>query len=203
MTCPTIEGRCAAIRTLLALAPLLGLACSTTMTNLYVAAGEPPLCEVNPNLGRVIVVAETAWRPNQKDVAEREAMVERSLAEVLGALPCGQVEIDSLTAWADRSEQAVLSALAARGAQTAVLVRIEELTPQLALTFSVPFLWASTSEADFRLRALGTADGSVMLDARVRRFTGGPFQLRPAKWAEDELTAGLAELVGASLPEDP
>jgi len=183
------------------LGPGVGLGCATS-THHHVAAGNPPLCRDHPALGRTLVVPETAWRGDQKDVAEREAMVVRSLEAVFGALPCGEAEIDPLTEWGDRSEESLLSDLAARGIRTAVLVRMEELGPLVGVTFSLPLLWTSFSEADFRVRVLDVGESRVLLDARVERLRGGPFHVRPASWSEAELTAGLAELLGASLPDD-
>jgi len=77
--------------------------------------------------------------------------------------------------------------LRAEGVDTALFVRIEEPTPRLAVTMPLPIRWWGTREADFRVRAVDVAHGRVRLDARIRRTTGGAFQLRPAAWSEEEL----------------
>lgn len=59
------------------LVPLVALAllgCSTTATRQYLAAGELPLCRQAHMLGRVAILPETVWRPDQKDRVERNAM---------------------------------------------------------------------------------------------------------------------------------
>lgn len=90
-----------------------------------------------------------------------------------------------------------LEVLAAAGIDTAIFVRIEELGPMLAVTFSVPFLWVGTSEAQVRLRAMHIATGRVLLDAGIKRCRGGPFQLRPASWAQSGLDAASTVLLRA------
>lgn len=126
-------------------------------------------------------------------------MAARAIARAFADLPCGSLAapggVRVFAGWSAAGEGDLISSLRADGVDTVVLVRIEELTPTLAVTFSVPFLWVGTSEADFRVRALRTADGPVILDRRIRRVSNGPFQLRPASWAEPELEAGLRQVV--------
>jgi hypothetical protein len=81
-----------------------------------------------------------------------------------------------------------------------IFLRLEELTPRLLVTLSLPFLWSGTSEADFRVRAVTTEASSVLVDLRVKRTTGGPFHLRPASWAEAELEAALRGAIAGPLP---
>lgn len=171
-------------------------ACTWTRSDQYLAAGRESLCAQGfAPLGVVAVLPETAWRFDQKERAKREAMIERAIAKAFADLPCGSLAppggVEPLAVWSIHSEQALLASLANRGIDSAVIVRVEELTPRLAITFSLPFLWGSSSEADFRIRALDTRHATVLADFRVKRVVGGFFQLRPPSWAEPELATAL------------
>jgi hypothetical protein len=38
--------------------------------------------------------------------------------------------------------------------------------------------------------------GDVLTDMRVRRSTGGPFNIRPAEWSRDQFNAALRDIIG-------
>lgn len=188
-----------------AMAALLN-GCAATTTSLYLAAGSEPLCrpEADP-LGRVAVLPEAAWRADQKDVGERLEMAQHAIESAFTDFPCGDLTepggISGFARWADRPEAAVLEQLGGRGIDTVIFLRLEELTPRLLVTLSLPFLWSGTSEADFRIRAIATETSSVLIDLRVKRSTGGPFHLRPASWAEAELEAALRAAIARPPPQ--
>ena len=171
-------------------------ACTATRTDMYLAAGRESLCGhgLDP-LGVVAVLPETAWRADQKDRVGRAELARRAIAKAFEDLSCGSLAapggIEAFGSWSSQPEQVLLDSLASRGVDTVVIVRIEELTPRLGITFSIPFLWLSSSEADFRLRALSTAHATVLADFRMKRVRGGPFQLRPAGWAGPQLEVAL------------
>jgi hypothetical protein len=159
-----------------------------------------PLCTPRrAGLGVVAVLPEAAWRSDQKEAAERLAMAGRALTRAFAALPCGSLAppggVRPFSPWAPSPEESVLQPLAEAGIETALLVRIEELTPRLLVTLSVPFLWFGASEADFSIRAVHLPSRSVLLDARIQRITGGPFHLRPPAWSEDELVRALEQVL--------
>jgi hypothetical protein len=194
-----------AVVTLLLSCSLAG--CAATTTKLYLAAGSSPLCgpDADP-LGSVIVLPEAAWRPDQKDVEERIAIAERAISRAFEDLPCGHLEapggIRAFAPWSNRPESDILSLFASRSVDTIVLLRVEELTPNLLITLSLPFLWSGTNEADLRVRALATDPARVLLDLRIDRTTGGPFHLRPASWSEPELEAALREVLVGNRGDD-
>jgi hypothetical protein len=184
---------------LLAVAAVI-LGCSSTSTSTYVAAGGSPLCTPREaGLGVVAVLPEAAWRSEQKEATERLAMAGRALSRAFAALPCGSLGppggVRPFSPWAPSPEERILQQLAEAGVETAILLRIEELTPRLLVTFSLPFLWFGASEADFRIRVVHLPGRSVLLDARVRRVTGGPFHLRPPAWSEEELVRALEQVL--------
>jgi len=185
------------IRVLGALVAVLALiGCSSTFTQSHIAGGSIPLCGSARDLGRAAVIPETAWRNDQKDIPERTALASRALGHAFSTAGCGdEVEVRGFSSWATELERDRLEALAAAGVDTAIFVRIEELGPTLAVTFSLPFLWVGTSEAQMRLRAIHIPTGQVLLDASVKRSRGGPFQLRPQSWAEAELESALVSLL--------
>jgi hypothetical protein len=150
------------------------------------AAGTPPLCAGELDLGTVSVVAETSWRADQKEPRVREAMAERAIVRAFAALPCGRVVAITPIAAAPQRAAAV-------DADTLVRVRIEELGPQVIL--SLPVLWRVNSDVRLQLSATATVSGETLLDLDHRRTVGGPFTLRPAAWAEDELEAALRDLL--------
>ena len=86
-----------------------------------------------------------------------------------------------------------LEALALEGIDTVISLSVEELGP--TLTLSLPVLWSGSSVAAFSLRAIHLPTRRVLLDARVARTTGGPFQLRPAAWAEREFVDAFESLL--------
>ena len=69
----------------------------------------------------------------------------------------------------------------------------------LYFTFSLPILWGGSNEADFHIRMLSSKTGDVLIDMRVRRSTGGPFNIRPAEWSRDELQAALHDIIWKEL----
>ena len=178
--------------------------CAATTTDVYLAAGSVPLCRSGAPLGPTVVLPEAAWRADQKDISQRLEMAQQAIESAFADFPCGSLlepgGIRGFSHWADRPEAELLAQLGSQGVDTVIFLRLEELTPRLLVTLSLPFLWSGTSEADFRVRAVTTEASSVLVDLRVKRTTGGPFHLRPASWAEAELEAALRGAIAGPLP---
>ena len=175
--------------------------CASTSTKTYRAAGKPTICDgKNDSLGRVVVLPETAWRNDQKEPAKRESMAREEIKNAFQSFPCGNLSapggIRNFSNWSSKPESELMKQFSAEGIDTIILLRIEELTPYLFFTFSLPVLWAGSSEADFRIRMLSVKTGDVLTDMRIRRTTGGPFNIRPAEWSRDELKAALQDIIG-------
>jgi len=171
-------------------------ACTATQIQSHVASGDSPLCAQTADLGRIAVVPETAWRANQKDRDERTAMATGAIRRAFSDLGCGSdLNVREFASWSSSLEADQLRRLSDDGVDTAIFIRVEELGPTLAITLSVPFLWVGLSEAQVGLRAIHIPTQRVLLDARIRRVRGGPFQLRPASWAQAELEGALVSLV--------
>lgn len=180
--------------------------CAATTVNVYRVGEEKTLCdEKGKNLGYVAILPEVAWRKDQKEPEKRKQMALEEIERSFQQFPCGTLSapggIRSFADWSGKPESALLKNLATEGVDTVILIRIEELSPRLYVTFSLPFLWGGTSEADFRIRALSVESGSVLTDMRVKRFRGGPFNIRPAEWARKEFSAALDEIFRTAVSD--
>ena len=180
---------------------LLSIAgCASTSMKIYLAAGKPTICDgKNDGLGHMAVLPETAWRNDQKEPAKRESMALEEIKKAFQGFPCGSLSapggIRDFSSWSSKPESELLKQFSNEGVDTIILLRIEELTPYLYFTFSLPILWGGSNEADFRIRMLSVKTGDVLTDMRVRRSTGGPFNIRPAEWSRDELKAALSDII--------
>jgi hypothetical protein len=175
--------------------------CASTSIKTYQAAGKPTICDGgNDGLGHIAVLPETAWRNDQKEPAKRESMALEEIKKAFQGFPCGNLStpggIRNFSSWSSKPESELLKQFSIEGVDTIILLRIEELTPYLYFTFSLPILWGGSNEADFRIRMLSVKTGDVLTDMRVRRSTGGPFNIRPAEWSRDELNAALHDIIG-------
>ncbi len=180
--------------------------CASTSMKTYRAAGKSTICDGNNDaLGHIVVLPETAWRNDQKEPAERESMALEEIKNAFQGLPCGSLSapggIRNFSSWSSKPESELLKQFSDEGVDTIIILRIEELTPYLYFTFSLPILWGGSNEADFRIRMLSVKTGDVLTDMRVRRSTGGPFNIRPAEWSRDELNAALHDIIGKGKME--
>lgn len=182
------------------LAGIIISGCASTTMQSYRAGGKETICTGRGDLlGHIAVLPEMAWRNDQKEPNIRQQMALEEIAQAFREIPCGSIAppggIRDVAKWSNRPESELLQTFSAEGVDTIILLRIEELTPRVYFTYSLPFLWASASEADFRIRALSVKSGEVLMDTRVKRSTGGPFHLRPAEWARVELYTALKKIM--------
>jgi len=174
--------------------------CATTSTKIYQISEKTVICGRNSdNFGYTAVLPEAAWRNDQKEPAKRELMALEEIKKAFDNFPCGSFSapggVREFAKWSRKSESELLKDFSNEGVDTIILLRIEEFTPRLYLTLSLPVLWGGSSEADFRIRMLSVKTGKVLVDMRVLRSTGGPFNIRPAQWARDELRAALQDII--------
>jgi hypothetical protein len=174
--------------------------CATTSTKIYRMSERTAICGRNgDDFGYVAVLPETAWREDQKEPAKRELMALEEIKKAFDNFPCGRLSapggVREFAQWSRKSESALLKDFSNQGVDTSILLRLEEFTPRLYFTFSLPVLWGGSSEADFRIRMLSVKTGEALFDMRVLRSTGGPFNIRPAEWARDELRIALHDII--------
>jgi len=175
--------------------------CAVTTMHTYQAAGKRTICD-GTDLGKIAVLPEAAWRHDQKEPGKRKLMALEEIENSFKEMACGSISapggIREFSSWSSEPESQLLKQFHEEGVDTIIIIRIEELTPRLQITFSLPFLWAGSNEADFRIRVLSVKTGEVLNDMRVKRLTGGPFNIRPAEWSRIELNAALDEITDSS-----
>jgi len=173
--------------------------CVTTRINTYSINEKETICHKNINLGSIIILPEAAWRKDQKEPIKREQMALSEIKKAFKEISCGKVSssngIKQFSNWSELSEKITLEKFSNKGFDTIIFIRIEELTPRLNITFSIPFLWSGTNEADFRVKTISIKTGKILNDMRIKRETGGFFNIRPAEWSKDELYAALLSIV--------
>ena len=173
--------------------------CTSTRMYTYSVTDKNVICgSVNADLGNVAVITETAWRSDQKEPIKRKKMALNEIRKAFKTIPCGNISLpDGIKNqnWSNLSEMAILKNYTNKDIDTVILIRVEELSPRLKLTYSLPFLWSGTSVADFHIRMVSVKTGEVLNDMRVKRITGGPFNIRPAKWSGTELNAALRSIL--------
>ena len=151
--------------------------CAVTNYSTYPTVGNGKICN-GKNLGKVAVLPEAAWRSNQKEPETRERMAIDEIEKSFQAFPCGIISstqgIRKFSNWSSEPESELLAQFLSEGIDTIIMIRVEELTPRIQVTFSLPFLWGGSSEADFRLRVLSPVAGAVLNDMRVKRLNRWP-----------------------------
>jgi len=175
-------------------------ACTTTSMSTYSIDKSKSICnEKNTELGTIVVLPEAAWRADQKEPEKREEMSLEEIKSVFKNIPCGKIAspdgVKNFSNWSDIPEAEMLNGFSNQGIDTVIIIRMEELTPRLEITFSIPFLWGGYSEADFRVRVISVKTGHTLTDMRIKRVTGGPFNVRPAEWSREELNAALHSII--------
>jgi hypothetical protein len=180
----------------LALAALA--ACATTERKSTASVGSPPLCSPGVQLGDVVVAPMTHWRADQKEKAERAAIAQGAIGEAFKKVPCAS-SVKVLSIAPDGDASAKLAQAKGDGAETAVLIRVEELGP--ILTISIPALWSTWSDVKFSLEAVDLASGEAKLRLDHHRKVGGAFQLRGVGPLQAEMEAALGEVIAGRSGE--
>ena len=174
-------------------------ACAATRINTYSIDGKETICHSNINLGSIVVLPEAAWRHDQKEPIKREQTALNEIKKAFKEISCGTVSlpngIKQFSNWSGISEAKTLEKFSNEGFDTIIIIRIEELTPRLNITYSIPFLWSGSNEADFRVKVMSIKTAKVLNDMRIKRVTGGLFNIRPAEWSRKELYAALLKIV--------
>jgi len=168
-------------------------ACASTRVNTYSIDGKQTICKSkSTNLGSVVILPEVAWRKDQKEPKKREEMALNEIKKVFKGMSCGNVSlpkgIKEVSNWSGMTEEKLLNQLSGEGFNTAIIIRIEELTPRLNITYSIPFLWSGSNEADFHIKVLSVKTGKVLNNMRIQRITGGLFNVRPSEWSGEKLS---------------
>ena len=115
--------------------------CVATTMHTYQAAGNRIICEGN-GLGKIAVLPEFAWRQDQKEPEKRELMALEVIERSFQGITCGSISqpggIREVSSWSGKPESELLIQFAEEGIDTIIIIRIEELTPRLQITYSLP-----------------------------------------------------------------
>jgi len=174
--------------------------CATTSTQVYPLSEKTTICSGSGNnFGYIAVLPETAWRGNQKEPAVRELMALEEIRKAFKDFPCGDISapggVREFYTWSRKPESELLKEFSNQGVDTIIILRLEEFTPLLSITFSLPFLWWGSNQVDLYIKMLSVKTGEALIDMRVKRTTGGPFNIRPAEWSRKELQGALHDLI--------
>jgi len=167
---------------------LLALAgCVSTTTVTLTPGPQRPVCDAS---ARALVLWLPHWRPDQKDMADREAAAADGLARFVASAGC--FASATLQRLPDNAANRVPPLLAEPGAgpDTVVLVTVRELGPTLALGASAALVEGAT---EVRLDvAVSTRAQPVPRAFTVQWRNGGPGVVKGVASLAQDLQAALA-----------
>jgi hypothetical protein len=184
-----------------ALAILTLSGCATTQVTAHVVGNKPPLCQAQTTSETALILWGTAWRDNQKEVALREEMASRAIAQYFNTSSCfSKVEVLKLAAGREAvglSDAEALKFAISTGGQygKVILVRVEELGP-LVIIHPSPILWEGGTEVVLRVRVLNASTSALETDITTHWKDSGAFVLKGTKTLEQDLQAALASVFG-------
>lgn len=139
-----------------------------------------PLCRAE---AAALVVWEPKWRPDQKDVADREAAAQRGIERFFAGSRCfARTEIR-------RDDGSVIELTGDR----LVAIRVRELGPVVRL--GSPALVEGGTEVVLELKVLDSHSGQTLADLRTHWQSGGPGVIKGVGSLEEDLRAALAAVL--------
>jgi len=178
--------------------------CSSIAVSYHAAGVEPPLFKPKDSGGKIIVYWGTAWRANQKEPSRREALAAKGIAEFFSSnLRWETLHISRSIAGRGAllaTDTEAISEAKTAGAERVLIIRIEELGPNLMFYLS-PILWRTENEVLFHVRAINCQTGQVEADVSTRWVRGGPFTLLGADSLPVDFAGALkAVFLGGDTP---
>jgi hypothetical protein len=194
--------RRSALFTFLALALLIS-GCSSTTVTFNSVGMEPPLCKDSVKGLKTVVYWGAAWRPDQKEVSRREAIIAKGVEDFFRKTPCFSIQTISRTIDGRDvlllSDREVLASVPADVERVHIL-RFEELGPLLQFYLS-PILWTSDLDIQLRVRTLNVKTGNLESDVSAHWRKGGPFNLRGVNGLPPDLGELLRSVfIGSTAP---
>lgn len=171
--------------------------CASAPPNAETFAAQAPLCGPGVSLGKVVIAPLTRWRADQKEPPVREAIALKAIEAVAPAISCA-TSASVLSVAADAAAAGALATAKAEGAQTALLVRIDELGPIATLSF--PAVWSTWSDVKFTLDAVDLASGQAVRSIPHRRQKGGAFEVRGLDPLQGEMEQALKDVILGAAP---
>jgi heat shock protein HslJ len=162
---------------------LLLAGCATTKVETTGEAARP-LCR--PQLSAVVQWTP-AWRPDQKDVAQREAAAQRGIARFFAESGCfGKVSL----------HRAGALAFERPAFDRTFFITVRELGPVLRI--GAPSLLEGGTEAVIEVRAFDVRTGQQLADLRIHWRSGGAFVVKGTGSLEQDMAAALAAAFGGT-----
>ena len=161
-------------------------------------AAQAAVCGPGVSLGKVMVAPLTRWRADQKEPEVREAIAMKAINTAFAGAPCaaGATVLPIAT---DDTSAARLTQARMEGANTAILVRIDELGPIAVVSF--PALWSTWSDVQFTLDVVDVATGNVVRSIPHRRQKGGAFEMRGLEPLQAEMEIALRDVLLGDTPQ--
>lgn len=184
-----------------ALAILTLGSCATTQVTTHVVGNRHASCQAQATAQTALILWGTAWRDKQKEVALREKMASRGIAQYFNTSSCfSKVEVLKLAAGREAvglSDAEALKFAISTGGQygKVILVRVEELGPLLIIHPS-PILWEGGTEVVLRIRVLNAHTSALETDITIHWKNSGAFVLKGTKTLEQDIQAALASVFG-------
>jgi hypothetical protein len=175
--------------------------CAATEVTTHVVGNRPPLCQAQAVSQTAMILWGTAWRDNQKEVALRDEMASRAIAQYFNTCPCfSRVEVLKLAAGREAvglSDVEALKFAMSTGGEygKVILLRVEELGP-LVVIYPSPVLWEGGTEVVLRVRVLDARLSTLESDITIHWKDSGAFVLKGTKTLERDLQAALASVFG-------
>lgn len=179
---------------------MLAAGCAATRVATHGVGSRAPVCS-SAQSDTALVLWGTAWREDQKDRADREAMADRAIRRFFAGSSCfGSAELANVIGGRPAihlSDAEVLKwARSANRAYTKIVVlRVEELGPLIVIHPS-PVLWEGGTEVVLRARVLDAATAALDRDVAVRWKSGGAFVLKGQWTLEEDMHAALRTIFG-------
>jgi hypothetical protein len=172
-------------------------ACASVEAASTPQTGSPPICGLATRLGAVAVVPLTHWRPDQKEPPVREAIAQRALENAFRSTPCA-ASTKVLALSPDTARDARLAEAKASGANTAILVTVQELGPIFII--SAPVLFSGWSDVKFTVEEVDLSTGATKLKFDHHRKVGGAFNLRGLGPLQGEMEIALHDVIIGPAP---
>ena len=158
--------------------------CSSISVKHHIVGNEIPLCKKNTSRKKVAIYWGTAWRKNQKEVSVREKYINDGLNTFFYSKNCFEtISISKKVRGKDVllvTDEELISAGIAIGADKVIKFRVEELGPNLYLYIS-PILWETQNEVSLQVKVLDIKTGKVESDISTQWKRGGAFTFNSAE----------------------
>lgn len=146
---------------------------------------------------KVAIYWDTAWRRDQKEIELRESIIAEGIDSFFGTNEC----IDTITIARSIGTKSILMCTDAEivamarsnGADKAIVLRFEELGPNLFLYLS-PVLWQTKNEVLIRTKVIDCKNGTIETDTASHWYRGGAFMLLGTKSLHRDLRGTLEAL---------